>query len=220
MYLHSHYSFTTVVPNQHFHKKWARRVKTWLDQPKQKKARREARKVKAAKLAPRPAAGALRPLVHCMTQKYNAKVKQGRGFTLEELKVAGINPAFAQTVGIAVDHRRTNKCEESLQLNVARLKEYKARLIVFPRRNNKVKKGDATAEERANASQLTGTIVAAPAATPAVSYIKLTDELKEGKGYSTLRAARNDAKLVGVRDKKKKAAKDDKKDEKPAKDDE
>jgi hypothetical protein len=58
-----------VIPNQHFHKKWARRVKTWLDQPIQKKIRRERRKAKAAKLAPRPAAGPLKPLVHCPTQK-------------------------------------------------------------------------------------------------------------------------------------------------------
>ena len=58
-----------VIPNQHFHKKWARRVKTWLDQPAQKKIRREARKVKAAKISPRPVGGALRPLVHCPTQK-------------------------------------------------------------------------------------------------------------------------------------------------------
>lgn len=58
-----------VIPNQHFHKKWQRRVKTWLQQPVQKKIRREARKVKAAAMAPRPASGPLRPLVHCPTQK-------------------------------------------------------------------------------------------------------------------------------------------------------
>jgi hypothetical protein len=61
--------FIIVIPNQHFHKKWARRVKTWLDQPSQKKIRRERRKDKAAKLAPRPSSGPLRPLVHCPTQK-------------------------------------------------------------------------------------------------------------------------------------------------------
>ena len=113
-----------MIPNQHFHKKWQRRVKTWLDQPKQKKVRRELRKVKAAAIAPRPVSGALRPLVHCPTQKYNTKVKLGRGFTLEELKTAGINAKYAQTVGIAVDHRRTNKCNESLSLNVDRLKVF------------------------------------------------------------------------------------------------
>lgn len=62
---------STVVPYQHFHKKWARRVKTWLDQPAQKKIRRDRRKQKAAAIAPRPSSGALRPLVHCPTQKVN-----------------------------------------------------------------------------------------------------------------------------------------------------
>jgi large subunit ribosomal protein L13e len=58
-----------VIPFQHFHKKWARRVRTWLDQPAQKRIRRERRKLKAAKVAPRPASGPLRPLVHAPTQK-------------------------------------------------------------------------------------------------------------------------------------------------------
>ena len=76
-----------VIPGQHFHKKWAERVKTWLHQPAQKKIRRDKRKEKAAALAPRPSSGVLRPLVHCPTQKYNSKVKFGRGFSLGELKV-------------------------------------------------------------------------------------------------------------------------------------
>lgn len=105
-----------VVPNQHFHKNWDVRVKTWFHQPIQKKIRRDKRRVKAAKLAPRPVDGALRPLVNCPTQKvdfvnflsklckhifdlislflpqYNTKVRSGRGFTLEELKVCFISP--------------------------------------------------------------------------------------------------------------------------------
>lgn len=220
IYIHNHYLLYTAIPGQHFHKKWQRRVKTWLDQPKQKKARREARKIKAAAQAPRPVEGSLRPLVHCPTQKYNSKIKLGRGFTLEELKVAGINAKFAQTVGISVDHRRTNKCEESLATNVARLNEYKARLIVFPRRNNKVKKGDASKEERAEATQLVGSIIATPKAASAVSHVKLTDAMKEAKGYSALRVARNEAKLVGIREKQKKAGKEDDKAPKAKADDE
>jgi large subunit ribosomal protein L13e len=49
----------------------------------------------------------------------------------------------ARTVGICVDHRRKNRSVESLEANVARLKEYQSRLIVFPRRTGKTKKGDA-----------------------------------------------------------------------------
>jgi hypothetical protein len=56
-------------------------------QPAKKKARRLARKAKAAKIAPRPAAGLLKPAVRCPTIRYNTKVKAGRGFSLDELKV-------------------------------------------------------------------------------------------------------------------------------------
>ena len=39
------------------------------------------------KIFPRPTAGPLRPIVHGQTLKYNMKVRAGRGFSLEELKV-------------------------------------------------------------------------------------------------------------------------------------
>jgi len=191
-----------IIPNQHFHKKWARRVKTWFQQPIQKKIRREKRKVKAAAIAPRPASGPLKPLVHCPTQKYNSKVKLGRGFTLEELKEAGINRTFAQTIGISVDHRRTNKSEESLKVNVARLKEYKERLVIFPRHLKKVKGGDSDKSATSDAQQLVGELVAAPAAERAISHITITDEMKAAKGYGAIRAARNDKRLAGRRMKK------------------
>mmetsp|Transcript_26198 Transcript_26198/g.25039 ORF Transcript_26198/g.25039 Transcript_26198/m.25039 type:complete len:212 (+) Transcript_26198:51-686(+) len=193
-----------VIPFQHFHKKWARRVKTWLDQPVQKKIRRDKRRVKAAALAPRPASGPLRPLVHCPTQKYNSKIKLGRGFTLEELKEAGVNRKLAPTIGITVDHRRTNKSVESLTLNVQRLKEYKERLVVFPRRNNKIKNGDATKAEIAESKLDTSSVNVVPAAAAAVTFAPITEELKTFKAYSSLRSARADAKLVGVRAKKQK----------------
>jgi len=196
-----------VVPGEHFHKDWDRRVKTWFHQPAQKKIRRERRKLKAAAIAPRPISGNLKPLVHAPTQKYNSKVKLGRGFTLEELKEAGISKQFAKTIGISVDHRRTNKSVESLTLNVDRLKEYKARLVLFPRKANKPKKGDASSEEIANARQLKGVLVAAPSKESAVSSVKITDEMTAFKAYGTLRAARNDAKIVGIREKKLKEGK-------------
>eukprot|EP01038_Epipyxis_sp_PR26KG_P004628 gene4628-6507_t len=196
-----------VIPNQHFHKKWARRVRTWLNQPIQKKLRREQRKIKAAKIAPRPAGGSLRPLVHCPTQRYNSKVKLGRGFSLAELKEAGINRSFAQTIGISVDHRRINKSEDSLLLNVERLKEYKSKLIVFPRRLKKVKNGDSSKSDLAEAQQLVGTVLPPPKKADAVTYAKITDEMKEAKGYASLRLARSDSRLVGIRLKKSKEEK-------------
>jgi large subunit ribosomal protein L13e len=200
-----------VIPNQHFRKHWHERVKCHFSQPVQKKIRRQKRMEKAAAIAPRPASGPLRPYVHCPTQKYNTKMKLGRGFTFAELKAAGISPKFAATVGIAVDHRRENKCEESLKLNADRLKEYKERLVVFPRKAGKPKKGDATKEEVAAAKQLKGTIVAAPKVAPALSYTTLTEEMKNNKVHFALRDARNNAKLMGPRLMKLKAGKEEEK---------
>ena len=99
---------------------------------------------KARAIAPRPAAGAIRPIVRCPTVKYHTKVRTGRGFTLEEIKRAGLNKNFARTIGIAVDHRRKSRSLDSLQQNVQRLKEYRSRLILFPLGSKKAWKGDST----------------------------------------------------------------------------
>ena len=103
-------------------------------QAPQKKARRLARAAKAAAVAPRPV-DKLRPVVRCQTARYNRRVRAGRGFTLEELKQAGINRQLAKTIGIAVDARRTNRSVATLMANVDRLKQYKAQLILFPRKS-------------------------------------------------------------------------------------
>uniref|UniRef100_A0A804UHV6 60S ribosomal protein L13 n=1 Tax=Zea mays TaxID=4577 RepID=A0A804UHV6_MAIZE len=128
-----------VIPNGHFKKHWQNYVKTWFNQPARKQRRRIARQKKAVKIFPRPTAGPLRPIVQCQTLKYNMKSRAGRGFTLEELKAAGIPKKLAPTIGISVDHRRKNKSLEGLQANVQRLKTYKAKLVIFPRRAHKVK---------------------------------------------------------------------------------
>ena len=179
-----------VVPNQHFHKDWQNRVKTWFDQAPRKKQRRLARAKKAAAISPRPAAGPLRPVVHCPTQRYNMKVRAGRGFSLEELKAAKISKKFARTIGIAVDHRRRNKSQESLQANVDRLKEYQSKLILFPRRGNKIRQGDASKEETEAASQLQGTVLPIRAAAKELEYATITDEMKES-AYTEIRNLRS-----------------------------
>lgn len=55
------------------------------------------------------------------------------------LQSAGIPKKLAPTIGISVDHRRKNRSLEGLQSNVQRLKTYKAKLVIFPRRARKVK---------------------------------------------------------------------------------
>merc|ERR1719453_2393462 len=184
----------------HFHKKWQTRVKTWLEQPMRAKRRRLARLNKAAKISPRPISGALRPAVRCPTVKYNRKVRFGRGFTLDELKAAGLGAKQAQSIGIAVDHRRKNRSEESLQANVQRSKTYKANLVVFPRRMKKPKAGDGKAEELSKAEQLTGNVQPIAKASPRCKAQK--DDSKAKSAYTTMRIARSDAKYVGVREKR------------------
>ena len=88
--------------------------------------------------------------MHGQTRKYNTKLRLGRGFTLSEIRQAGLTTRFARTVGISVDHRRKNRSQEGLETNVNRLKEYKAKLILYPRHENKPKKGvinDATKQQ-------------------------------------------------------------------------
>jgi hypothetical protein len=59
--------------------------------------------------------------------------EEGRRETDGEQEV-GLSRQYARTVGISVDHRRQNHSEETFVMNVARLKEYQKRLIVFPRK--------------------------------------------------------------------------------------
>ncbi|KAK2839211.1 hypothetical protein FQN49_006366 [Arthroderma sp. PD_2] len=199
------------IPKNHFHKDWDRRVRVHFDQPGRKHRRREARLAKAAAVAPRPV-DKLRPVVRCPTLKYNSRVKAGRGFSLQELKEAGIPCKLAPTIGITVDHRRGNVSAESLSVNVARLKAYKARLILFPRKSGQFKKLDSSAEEiKAAKEGLAKTVdsvfpVTNPARENAVSEIKKSDLPKgEENAYRRMRLARSDARLVGVRAKRVKA---------------
>ncbi|KAH9515733.1 60S ribosomal protein L13 [Bulinus truncatus] len=196
-----------IVPNGHFHKDWQRMVKTWFNQPMRKKRRRTARAAKAAAIAPRPVAGLLRPIIRCPTFKYNTKVRLGRGFTLDELKAAGVNKKAARTIGIAVDYRRRNLSIESQQQNVQRLKEYKTKLVIFPRKEGKPKKGDASPEELKLVKQLTGPVIMPIPRVfkPEKARVPSEDEHKHN-AFIALRQARISAKLVGVREKKKKEA--------------
>ncbi|CAL9167674.1 unnamed protein product [Musa hybrid cultivar] len=189
-----------VVPNGHFKKHWQNYVKTWFNQPARKTRRRIARQKKAVKIFPRPTAGPLRPSVQCQTLKYNMKSRAGRGFTLEELKAAGIPKKLAPTIGIAVDHRRKNRSLEGLQANVQRLKTYKAKLVIFPRRARKA--GDSAPEELATATQVQGPYMPIAREKPTVELVKVADEMKSFKAYAMLRVERMNKRQVGARLKK------------------
>merc|ERR1711935_1010322 len=164
--------------------------------------------LKAAKVAPRPVK-ALRPIVRCPTFKYNIKDRAGRGFTLEELKGAGLTKNMAKTTGICVDHRRKNKSLESLQRNVQRLKEYQSKLILFPVNSKKPRKGEATEEDIKTASQLAGLVIPLKPVVKRQRAMELTDDLKNFKAFNSVRQARAVARLWGIRAKKAKEAEAD-----------
>ncbi|KAJ4784941.1 60S ribosomal protein L13 [Rhynchospora pubera] len=201
-----------VIPNGHFKKHWQNYVRTWFNQPARKTRRRIARQKKAVKIFPRPTAGPLRPIVQCQTLKYNMKSRAGRGFTLEELKAAGIPKKLAPTIGIAVDHRRKNRSLEGLQSNVQRLKTYKAKLVIFPRKNRKFKAGDSAPEELATATQVTGEYMPIVPEKRTVELVKVTDEMKSFRAYGKLRVERMNQRQIGAR--LKKAAEAEKEDKK------
>ncbi|OTF73321.1 60S ribosomal protein L13-like protein, partial [Euroglyphus maynei] len=151
----------------------------------------------------------LRPLVHCPTIKYNSKVRLGRGFTIDELKSAGIPRRFAPTIGIKVDYRRKNRSVESIQRNVSRLKEYRSRLILFPKNAKKLRAGESSAEEIKLAQQVTGTIFPIVKNKKSLKSEKSrvpTEEEKKFNAYHSLRRARANKRLIGVREKKEKEA--------------
>jgi large subunit ribosomal protein L13e len=166
-----------------------------------------ARQAKAAKVFPRPVAGLLRPVVTPPTQRYNFKVRKGRGFTPAELKKAGVPMKLARTIGIAVDKRRRNKNEVSLAANVERIKEYQSKLVVFPKSGKKAKQGDATKEQLANVAQNTHKdIIPIKRAKMTVTARKITEADRKVSVFETLRKRHIDRKLEPKRAKKRAAA--------------
>lgn len=88
-----------------------------------------------------------------------------------------------------------------------RLKEYRSKLILFPvHEKRKLRKGEATPEERSVATQLRGEVMPIRNAKPVVSVRSITDAEKKFGAFLTLKKNRSDARLVGIRAKKAKEA--------------
>ena len=133
----------------------------------------------------------------------------GRGFTLDELKAAGILRKEAQGLGISVDHRRRNLSQESFQNNVNRLRTYKAKLIVFPRCLRRPKAGDSTPEELKVAEQVTDRDIlpitfpqSTPKARTMTAEEKARDPSDPNPAWSIVRKNKMEAKLWGIREKR------------------
>jgi len=154
-------------------------------------------KKKAAQIYPRPVTGLLRPIVRCPTAKYNSKLRYGRGFTLQELRAAKIDPQRARGIGIAIDYRRKNTTDESLQANVQRLQLYQSKLVVFPKKSTKL-------EERQKYRELVNTSEqqTKPLSFKVVDHKDkkktITKEQMGQSAYLTLRKERAKARRVGL----------------------
>jgi large subunit ribosomal protein L13e len=97
--------------------------------------------------------------------------------------------------GICVDSRRRNKCNESLQLNVQRLKAYKARLVVFP-----TKKGSEWTSDMKSATQLeTRDVLPIGIKETALEIRKITADEKAFSPYDKMRIERANKRQVGNR---------------------
>ncbi|KAI7965266.1 hypothetical protein MJO29_003364 [Puccinia striiformis f. sp. tritici] len=185
-----------VLHKNHFRKDWQRRVKTWFDQPGAKKRRRNARQAKAAAAGVRPTS-LLRPAVRCQTVRYNRRIRSGRGFTAAELASAGIRRKEALTIGIPYDHRRRNKSEEGVSINVERLTAYKERLIIFPKNAKKPAKADSTDLSAATTQDVSGPLPL-PSGTKPEAARAITSEELEFSAFRALRQARATQRQAGV----------------------
>ena len=91
--------------------------------------------------------------------------------------------------------------------NVERLKEYKAKLILFPRKGTKAKKGDA---DQATVKAMDETVVSGtvmPLKKPdaeSLEFVTISQELQDKSVYATLRHDRNELKMSGIRERMKK----------------
>ena len=181
--------------NVHLKFDWQNKVKTWYNQPGRKHRRRVLRQ-KRAKLAEPNPTHKLRPVVRGQTNKYNTKIKLGRGFTVKELKEAGIRGlSYARSLGIAVDLRRKDTSKETLDLNAGRIKEYIARMILYPRKADKPEKKpqvpEATADKLNSAeAKIQNTVkgvIELPKKEIGYTFAPITDEMKKVNAYEIQR---------------------------------
>ena len=201
------------IPHIHLHKHWnpcssqQGNVKVWLSQPLKKASRRRQRLLKAKKVFPRPLRN-FRPQVNSCTVRYNMYKRFGRGFSVEELKGAGVTAKYATTIGVRTDLRRKNLSEEGLNANVQRLKSYLSKLVLFPINHNKLRKGEASAEETKAAVQdrsrfATGVVPNPHSVCAALeAFCKVTDAEKKAKVYNFLKSNHSAVRFMGARIKK------------------
>ena len=182
-----------MLPNVHLGKDWQEKVKTWFNQPGRKRRRRMKRILRAKRLSPNPT-HMLRPIVRGQTNKYNTKRRLGRGFTKKELENAGIKGlSYARSIGIAIDLRRKDTCNETLNVNTERIKNYISRIILYPRKKNdkKPQVKEATQEQlntpEAKEQNKSKLVIEFPKEEPGYEFAPVTKEMTDKKIYQLQR---------------------------------
>lgn len=207
------------IPRNQWRKHWypgpahKGHIRMHFNQQIKAKIRRTHRRTKAIRMFPKPVRK-LRPIVRCPTKKYNMKLRQGAGFSFQELKKVKLDPRYAASIGIAVDKRRKNRCQESLDLNVARLKKYLSVLVLFPsNRGDPYGKGERFSEVKDRRMVISqnrrqkGPLRFRP--EPAMEKCrKLTEQEKHRHIFYFLRKVQRDQKLIGIRAKRQKKRED------------
>ena len=185
--------FSKVLANVHLNKDWQEKTRTFFNQPGKKLRRRKLRQAKAKRVGPNPT-HLLRPAVRGQTRRYNNKLKLGRGFTLAELKAAGIKGVnYARSIGISIDKRRKDTCAETQKVNVDRIKEYTSKIVLYPRKKpSKNPQILEATQDQIKASQtqpqnLTKAVIPLPKAESAFSFGQITKQMQDEIVYKTLR---------------------------------
>lgn len=189
------------IQRPHLRKHWQKWVRTWFNQPARKFRRIAKRRQLAKDSFPRPLKH-LRPVVSKCTFRYAGQQRLGRGFTLQELAEAKISAQFARTIGITVDHRRTNKSLESLQRNVNRLKEYASKLTLLPRKEGQPRKGTRGAlsdkDQKVEAAQeVRPAVLLRPTGSKRAKPQAISAEQNAFRAHSYLRLLRTQQKHAG-----------------------
>nr|UXY88501.1 60S ribosomal protein L13 [Cryptomonas curvata] len=125
------------ISNGHFRKHWQSFVKTWFDQPANKRRRRIERLSKEKiHFSNSSIVNKFRPLVHCPTHMHNMKIRFGRGFSLNEITKAKIGKGYSNSMGINIDkRRRKNNLFENY--NIKRLTEYLEKIVILKKKDKK-----------------------------------------------------------------------------------
>ena len=87
-------------------------------------------------------------------------------------------------------------------MNAQRLKEYRSKLVLFPRNQKKPKAADSPADALKGVQQVSGVIMPLKKKTHKAVFRAITEEEKNASAVWHLRRARADARLVGYRKKK------------------